>query len=151
MGNEKEAPGTCPGCLWPGEMSSPALLACCHGHSSCRHRPRLGILSPKHFVLLRKMLCVCGEIFIDILPECLQQGCAGAAGVLKLVGIERWWQLGAEGCSWCFWQGRFGASPGAEGSPAGQSPEKSSVRYFWPSEFQSSLNDFTVIVESLGS
>lgn len=93
---------------------------------------------------LEKEPCVCREIFIKIFPECLQQGCAGAAGVLKLLGDrvvvaegcgqglrdvgDR--ELGAEGCGQCFWQGRFGASPDAEGSPAGQSPEKSSVRYF---------------------
>lgn len=151
MGNEKEAPGTCPGCLWPGEMSSPALLACCHGHSSCRHRPGLG-------VSLQNISCFLEKCSVSV-ERSLSRFSLNAFSRDVLVqqecwswwGIERWWQLGAEGCSWCFWQGRFGASPGAEGSPAGQSPEKSSVRYFWPSQFQSCLNDFTVIVESLGS
>lgn len=102
MGNEKEAPGTCPGCLWPGEMSFPALLACCHRHSSCRHRPRLGILSPKHFVLLRKRaLCLQRDLYQDFpwMPSAGMRWCsrsAEAAGGQSGGGWGMW--PGAEGC-----------------------------------------------------
>lgn len=152
MGNEKEALGTCPGCLWPGEMSSPALLACCREHSSCRHRLRLGILSPKHFVFLReRALCLQRDLYQDFpwMPSAGMRWCSGSAEATG--GLSGGGSWGLRDTAGAF--GRAGSVlpqvlKAHQQAKAQRSPQEGT---HWPSQFQSSLNDLTITIELLRS